>query len=146
MQSLHEECVKLSTEETAEEYRSRRTQKREERAHLRTQTQEEFEKNKHAIWNQAYQEAFDHIVEGSTEKIRNAARLGYKSCNILRYETKQGLKFNSVYVRDCLTKGTTLTKLSEHFAPFTVTHRPIKKGAFIVCVSWSDSKTTEETS
>ena len=54
--------------------------------------QEEYKTQK---YNKAYDLAFQSMIEGAEEKIRESAKLGYTRTDIFSYRRSDNIKFNS---------------------------------------------------
>ena len=85
---------------------------------------------------QAYDLAFNKIIENYEEKLKNAAESGYKKAEIYKYKTTDDIKFNGIYVSDCLRKGDVMNRLKKHFDGFNVKLNRVTKNKDVVTVSW----------
>mgnify|MGYP001188460806 CR=1 FL=1 len=85
---------------------------------------------------QAYDLAFNKIIENYEDKLKNAAESGYKKAEIYKYKTTDDIKFNGIYVSDCLRKGDVMDRLKKHFDGFNVKLNRVTKNKDVVTVSW----------
>lgn len=104
--------------------------------------QEEYKTQK---YNKAYDMAFNTIIEGAEEKIRESAQLGYTRTDIFSYRRSDNIKFNGVYLIDILRKskdqdGDVMVRLRNYFTPFQVYIKsfPSKNNdsRYVIYVSW----------
>jgi len=136
MEKLYEYCVDVST-------------KAKSNPDLE-QKQEEYKLQK---YNKAYELAFQAMIEGSEEKIKESAQLGYTRTDIFSYRRSDNIKFNGVYLIDILRKskdqeGDVMVRLRDHFAPFQVYIKsfPSKNNdsRYVIYVSWFQQPHEEE--
>ena len=148
METLYNQCVETVNNGNSEDFKKRREEIQKKRKANRNKTKEERDAERQARWEQAYKEAFDLISNDAENKITEAAEMGYYSVNIYRYKKSDNVRVNGVYISNCLTKGTTMDLLREHFKPFTVYHRRINKEegkeTSVVCVSWKQNDDKDE--
>lgn len=112
--------------------------------------QEEYKTQK---YNKAYDLAFQAMIEGAEEKIKESAQLGYTRTDIFSYRRSDNIKFNGVYLIDILRKskdqeGDVMVRLREQFSPFQVYIKsfPSKNNdsRYVIYVSWFQQSETEE--
>lgn len=128
MEKLYEYCVEVSN----------KAKNNPDLEHL----QEEYKTQK---YNKAYEMAFQSIIEGAEEKIRESAQLGYTRTDIFSYRRSDNIKFNGVYLIDILRKskdndGDVMVRLRNYFLPFQVYIKsfPSKNNdsRYVIYVSW----------
>ncbi len=111
------------------------------------------EKYKVQKYNKAYNLAFQSMIEGAEEKIRESAKLGYTRTDIFSYRRSDNIKFNGVYLIDILRKskdqeGDVMVRLREYFAPFQVYIKsfPSKNNdsRYVIYVSWYQQEVDDE--
>ena len=68
----------------------------------------------------AYDAAYNEIIIGAEEKIKNSMDRGFKRSEIYKYYKFENKKFYGIFVSDILRKGDVMDRLSEHFKPFKV--------------------------
>jgi len=85
---------------------------------------------------QAYDEAFSTIIDNYEDKLKVAADSGYKKAEIYKYKTTDNVKFNGIFVSDCLRKGDVMDRLKKHFDGFNVKLNRVTKNKDVVTVSW----------
>lgn len=128
MEKLYEYCIDVSTKAQSDPELERK--------------QEEYKSQK---YNMAYELAFQSMIEGAEEKIRESAKLGYTRTDIFSYRRSDNIKFNGVYLIDILRKskdqeGDVMVRLRDHFAPFQVYIKafPSKNNdsRYVIYVSW----------
>ena len=68
----------------------------------------------------AYEAAFNEIIIGAEDKIKNSMERGFKRSEIYKYYKFENKKFYGIYVSDILRKGDVMDSLSDHFKPFKV--------------------------
>ena len=111
--------------------------------------QEEYKTQK---YNKAYDLAFQTMIEGAEEKIRESAQLGYTRTDIFSYRRSDNIKFNGVYLIDILRKskdqeGDVMVRLRDYFSPFQVYIKsfPSKNNdsRYVIYVSWYQQEESE---
>lgn len=128
MNKLYEYCVKVS-------------QKAKENPNL------EMEQERYKIekYSKAYELAFQSMIDGAEDKIKQSAELGFTRTDIFSYRRSDNIKFNGVYLIDILRKskdneGDVMVRLKEYFSPFQVYIKsfPSKNNdsRYVIYVSW----------
>ena len=97
----------------------------------------------------AYDAAFNEIIIGAEDKIKNSLDRGFKRSEIYKYYKFENKKFYGIYVSDILRKGDVMERLSEHFKPFKVYLKRLNgkdKGQEkdVINISWFEPEETED--
>lgn len=136
MDQLYEYCVEVST-----------------KAKSNPDLEAKQDEAKVIKYNKAYDMAFQSMIEGAVEKIKESAHLGYTRTDIYSYRRSDNIKFNGVYLIDILRKskdqeGDVMVRLREHFAPFQVYIKsfPSKNNdsRYVIYISWFQQEVQEE--
>ena len=95
----------------------------------------------------AYEAAFNEIIIGAEDKIKQSMSRGFSRSEIYKYYKFENKKFYGIYVSDILRKGDVMDRLNSHFSPFRVYLKRLNKEKGmekdVINITWIEKSESE---